>query len=420
MRVFVNVVLVALILAGAHAVYNYLKSTRPEAPQKAAIELVRAVEAVPLHIGTYRPTMFLYGQIAARRSVDLRVLVSGEVTAIADGLRNGGKVSVGEALVVVDRFEYDGAFVRSKAELAETEARVAETRARIGLERAALTRAVEQRNIAEREYKRVSTLERRGAASVALVDASRLRLSTATSTAEIRENQVKILQAQLARETASLDRLRWNVSKAERDIENTKLIAPFSGTISNPTAEVGRLVNVNDRIATLIDTSEYDVRFTLSDSQYGRLSMAKARLIGRDVTIRWQAGNVEIVAKGTIERISPIVSVGSGGFDVYARLEASPETRFIRPGAFVNVEVGDIVYDNVARIPQSAVHPGNQVFVIGSDNRLVAVKVKIAAYEGDFVLVSGNLDSRALVMATRLPDAGPGTLVSATVKKAGH
>ena len=323
-----NLTLIALVLAIGYGGYSYLKSTRVQTPQRPAGEIARAVEAYPIRVGTYRPVLQLYGQITARRSVDLRVLVSGEVIAIADGLRNGGKVAAGEALVVVDQFEYDGALVRAKAEVAEAEARVAETRARIGLEQAALVQAREQRRITERELERLTTLERRGATSTALVDASKLRLSAAIATTEVRENQVKILEAQLQPEIAALDRLRWNVEKAERDIKNTRLLAPFDGTISEPAADVGRLVNINDRIATLIDTSEYDVRFTLGDGQYGRLAFVGNALTGREVSVSWKAGGNEFRTAGARSNAFRRSLSHTGGFDAYARLYAGSGTRF--------------------------------------------------------------------------------------------
>jgi multidrug efflux pump subunit AcrA (membrane-fusion protein) len=342
------------------------------------------------------------------------VLVSGEVVEIAEGLRNGGKVASGEAIVLVDRFEYEGQLVRAKAELSEAEARVAETKARIVLEQAAYLRAKEQRDIAERELGRLTTLEGQGAASTALVDASRLRLSSAIASAEIRQNQVKVLEAQLARESASLERLAWNVKKAERDISNTRLLAPFAGTISEPAAEVGRLVNLNDRVATLIDTNQYDVRFTLGDGQYGRLALAAGALIGRGVTVRWKAGDREIGVVGEVERVSPVVAASTGGFDVYAKLKPGEGTSFIRPGAFVIVELEDIAYDGVARVPQSAVHPGSFIYRIDEDERLQPVKVEAVAFEGDDVFVRGAIGDSARVLTTRLPDAGPGLRVNAS------
>ncbi len=61
----------------------------------------------------------------------------------------------------------------------------------------------------------------------------------AQATVESRANQIVVLEAQLAREQAVLDRLRWNVRKASRDIENTTLTAPFGGILSNVAAETG-------------------------------------------------------------------------------------------------------------------------------------------------------------------------------------
>lgn len=410
-RAVTSLVLMAALIFAALTFQRHLIETKPATPRQGTAERARPVDVIVTRIADLQPSITVFGQISAGRSVDLRMLVSGEVMAIAPELIEGGRVKAGEALVTIDVFEYDGALVRARTELSEAELSIVQTRARIELERAARVRAEEQQRIARREVDRLTKLEKTGASSTAALDASRTRLSIAAAVFEERSNQIKVLEAQLDREQASLDRLRWNVRKAERDLQNTVLKAPFDGVVSNVSAEVGRLLNINDPVATLIDMDRLEVRFSLSDAQYGRLLDETGSLAKRPVTVTWKGGNVLLEAEGFIDRVSPVVTSAAGGFDVFARLKRSAATDALRPGAFVSVTTKDRLFRDVVRVPQTAVHPGNRVFAVGEDDRLIEVPVTLAGYDGDDVLVRGEFKNGMRLMSSRLPDAGPGVLV---------
>jgi RND family efflux transporter MFP subunit len=427
-RFVFGVALAAGLIAAGLAANRYMVATKPAPPVRPTLEVARPVEQTIARIVTAEPTLLLYGQVTAGRTVDLRMLVGGEVREVSPRLLDGGRVEAGEVLVAVDAFDWEGALVRARTELAEAEARIAETNARITLERDAAKRAVEQRQMAERETERLTTLQARGVTSNAALDASASRLAAALSAVEGRDNMVRVLEAQRARETASLDRLRWNVEKAARDVRNTRLTAPFAGVVSNVAAELGRLLNVNDRVATLVDLDRLEVRFTLTDGQYARLVAARAPsptgasagatgkaapLTGLAVVIVWQGGGRELRIPGRIDRVSPVIAAASGGIDIFAVVERHAESAVLRPGAFVSVEAPDVAYRGVVRLAQSALHPGSQVFVIGADNRLTAVAVEVAGYDGEHVLVRGSIRDGQRILTTRLPDAGPGLLVRA-------
>jgi RND family efflux transporter MFP subunit len=410
-RAGVSLALVAAVIAGAMSFQRYLVATKPATPRIPTPERVRPVDTVIAKTMDAQPTLRLYGQISAGRSVDLRMLVGGEIAWVAPGLVDGGKVAKGAELVKVDAFDLDGALVKARTEVAEAEARINEIAARVALEGDARRRAMEQLAVAEREVARLTMLQERAASSVAALDASRSRLAAARLAVEVRDSQVRVLEAQSARELASLDRLRWNIAKAERDIRNATLFSPFEGIASNVAAEVGRLVNVNDRVATIVDLERFEVRYALTDAQYGRLVAGGDKLEGRKVTVIWQGGGNEIQARGTVDRLSPVVAAQTAGFEVIARLERSPATEALRPGAFVAVLVDDVPALGVVRVPQAAVHPGNRIFQIGADNRLSSIEVTIAGFDGDEMLVRGPIPEGSQIMASRLPDAGPGVLV---------
>lgn len=411
-RALVMTILAIAVLAGGLAGFRWLVSTRPPPTVQPVTERARPVQVVTVTSGVITPELRLFGSIVAGRTVDLRALVGGEVVAIAPGLREGGRVTEGETLVEIDAFEYRGALVRARAELAEAEARIAETEARIRLERDAGDRAREQLGIAEREIQRLQTLAQRESATEAQLDASRNRLSLAHGGVESRANQARVLEAQLLRERAALDRFRFAVEKAERDLSATRLVAPFAGIVANTAAERGRLMTQQDRVATLSDPTRFEARFTLSDAVYGRILAAEGRLEGREIRVVWRGGGngATIERRATIERVAPTVTAATAGFEVFARIEGADAVT-LRPGAFVEIVKTDRPFANVVALPQAALHPGERVYVVGQDSRLVAVPVTIEGYDREAVLLRGAFEANARVVVTRIADGGPGLLV---------
>jgi len=411
-RVLVSLVLVAAAIGAGLGLFQYMLATRPPVTQAVTPERPRIIDSRMVTPGDVSPVLTLYGQITSGRSVDLRMLVAGEVRAIAPGMSEGGRVRAGEMLVEVDRFEFEGALVRARADLAEAEARLAETDARLKAERDGIARAREQLMISEREVARLTLLATREAASEAQLDQSRLRVSAARGTLETRENQIGILDAQRRREDAVLSRLRFAVAKAERDLENTRLVAPFDAIISNAAADRGRLLAVSDRVASLSDPSRVEVRFTLNDAQYGRLAAA-GMIEGRPVTVRWRAGEMVSEKPAIIARVAPTVAANTGGFDVFAVISNPERAAQLRPGAFVEVTAADRVVTAAVSLPASAIHAGDFVFVVGQNNRLQSVKITRVGFDGEAVVVRGDLKSGDVVMTSRLAEAAPGLLVEA-------
>jgi RND family efflux transporter MFP subunit len=403
---------VGCVAAGLLA-YRTLVATAERPQQRPQVERARPVEVVIAERARVTPRLVAYGQVAASRTVDLRALVGGEVREVSPGLVDGGLVAAGDVLLSVDAFPYEGALVRARSDLAETEARQAETSARIVAEREALESAEDQQRIADREVVRLTSLQRSGAASAAQFDAARLRQSSAAAVVDQRRNAILVLEAQAVREGAALERLKFAIASAERDLAQTALRAPFAGLLSNVGAEVGRLLNQNDRVATLVALDPLEVRFGLSDAEFARLEGDSEPLEGRRVDVTWRSGATALVRAGRIARVAPSVNARDGGFDVIARLDAGEGAAMVwRPGAFVEVELDDRSFDQVVRIPQSALFTDDVVYVVNADRRLEPVGVARVGFDGDHVLIDGPIAEGASLLATRLADAGPGVLVA--------
>jgi multidrug efflux pump subunit AcrA (membrane-fusion protein) len=85
------------------------------------------------------------------------------------------------------------------------------------------------------------------------VDARRLIVSQREQASSQRRNNILIAEAQRTQQEANAERLEWKIREAQRRLEQTALIAPFDGIISDETVETGRSVNANEVVASIYD-----------------------------------------------------------------------------------------------------------------------------------------------------------------------
>ena len=405
-KVALPLAIVAVAVLGA----MYMANTGPRVEPQPPRERTWAVAAVPATPVDVRPEMRLFGDIVAGREVELRPLVAGRVVAVGANFVEGGVVRAGELLVVIDPFDY-------RADVAEYEAQVAEARARlteIGAELTAaselLERDREQVELVRRNVKRRAALLGSPAGSEKALDDARMTLSQHQQQVIARRETIDRLAAQTEQQEAVIERWTMALGRARRDLERTRLEAPFDGYLIETDVAVGKQVGVGDRVARLIDADRLEARFHLSDAEFARL-LAAGGYRDRPANVVWRVGTQSFAFDAVIDRVESEIDAMSGGVDLYARIANVDAEGVLRPGAFVEVHVADQLYTNVVRLPEQALHDGDTVYAV-VDERLVARTVEVVARNGDEVLVRGDLAPDDMVVTTRFPEIGPGVLVA--------
>ncbi len=403
-------VLSIAILAGAYMVAQRLIEQAPEARKRPAFKTVYTVETVDAVVADNQPTFTVYGQTAAARTVDLRALVAGEIIAINDNLRAGNRVEQGAVLVGIDRFAYEGALAEANSNLAESRARISENTALIAAEEDKREPLAEQLALARADLDRMTQLQNNGSGTQQQLEARSLVVSQRQAALDQIDNAVAVQRSRLAQLEASLERLQWRVEQAQRNLTSTELTAPFSGIVRESSAEIGRNVSANDVVVSLYAADSLEVRFTLSDAQYGRLASSETGLIGREVEAIWTVGGRDYTFPGTIDRLGADIASNRGGVEVFARLDQSTADITLRPGAFVEVSVPDRVFSGTIAIPDTAVYGTDRVYT-EVDGVLIENIVEIAVYDGDKALVSSGLNEGDKVLTTRITEVSPGLSV---------
>lgn len=409
MRSLPKVLLPLLLLAAAGGGFAYLQATRPAIEPAPVAERVVAVGVTEIAYADRRPTLTLYGEIAAAREVVLRPLVAGEVVEVAPGLVEGGRFESGELVLAIDPFHYETALADAEAAEREARARRDELIASLDAERRLLELTAEQLELAERELERRERLRERGAIAESALDEARRAASRERIELARGEQTSATLEARLGQLDAAVARAEVAGRRAERDLANVELRAPFAGVVAEVMASLGKQLSVGDSVARLIDDRSLEIRFTLSDAEFGRLW--QDGLIGRRLTANWRLGAATFPLVAEVARVQAAIDPAAGGVEVFAPVTGNPEDAPLRPGAFVTVFLPDRLYRGVADLPASALFDGDTVYAVGDDERLVAHRVEVLARGGGMVLVRGGLPEGTTVVTSRLAEIGSGLKV---------
>ncbi len=376
-----KLLLPVLVLAGGFIGFSMLVATKPQTKPAENRERAWSVSAMPVAYSVYEPRITTFGELRAQREVNLRALVSGEVIATADNFEDGARVNKGDVLLEIDPFTYENQLADAQAQLKGAKAVLRERKAGAKL--------------ARQEKARAEKLFKKGTVSKKTLDDKRTDATIKAARAEQQQSVV--------------DRINVQVKKAKRDLNNTKVVAPFSGYLANINAREGRVLNPNDQLGKLLDSDNFDVIFNLSDAEYGRFLERNSDVIGRMVNIVWQVGGETIDLEAKIERVGAQISQATRGVDVYARIEGNLPSN-LRGGAFVTVELLAQPVADVMAIPRDALYENDTVYLI-ENGRLVRRKIENYIDDGPQVLLKSGLAVGDMLLLTRFNEAAPGVAV---------
>jgi RND family efflux transporter MFP subunit len=217
--------------------------TRPEQDPKLREAVSPRVQVAAVTLHDLRPLATVSGRLEPARKTALHFELSGQVDARP--VEPGQTVQQGELLLALASGDFVDALAEAEAQLAQ------ETR---NIERDRDLLKLSQRNYALQQSE-LARLQKLGAES--LVSESRLDES------RIRLIQLEAETAQLKASVASADsRLALREAarnRAARNLERTRLPAPFAGTVNAVAVQRGDYVTPSQTVVDLIDSSLLDL-----------------------------------------------------------------------------------------------------------------------------------------------------------------
>ncbi|CAM4347371.1 efflux RND transporter periplasmic adaptor subunit [Palleronia rufa] len=375
---------------------------------RAAREQVFAANVVTVAPRTLTPVLATFGEIRARRNLEIRATAPGRVVEIGDGVEDGGQVRQGQLIVAIDPSDAETALALARADLTDAQAERDDAERALTLAADDLQAARDQSDLRDRALARQRDLESRGVGTAATVEESEFAAAAARQQVVSRRQAEAQAQARLAQAETQLSRRRVALDEAARALDETRVTAAFDGTISDLDVSLGGLVSQNERLADLIDPGALEIAFRVSTADYMRLLDADGRLAARDAEVVLDLGATDLSSPATITRESPAVAEGESGRRLFARLEAP---RGFRPGDFARIRISEPPLRNVARLPAAAVGPSGGVLLLDDDDRLTPATVEPLRSQGDTVIVRAPDLAGREVVAERSPLLGAGIKV---------
>ena len=353
-----------LILLGSIGVFVIMVKLKPEAEfQKPEVthQLVEVLLALPQDV---EAKISSQGTIRPEHEIVVTSEVTGKVTWISDGLRDGANFDEGDTLLKIEKRDYELALISMESNLFQA--------------RVALQREKAESELANIEWKRVGT-----------GDASSLTL---------REPQLAQARAVLAAAEAAYE-------QSKRSLQRTSIVAPFNGRVRKKTVDLGTNLFPGNRIADIYATSFLEVRLPITDKDISFLGIPLdgAMLKKRDrpkVRLIASYGGEDFEAEGFVVRSESEIDPKTRMISVIATIPNKNNARSLKVGMFVNAEIIGLSYPNIIIVPRNAVKE-DMVWVV-QEEKLRRKSVEVLRFEDDYAFITDGLLMNDQVLITRL------------------
>jgi len=356
MKRIVRISLALLILIGGMGVaiglFKLKKSPEPSNPHKPLQE-VETVTARRLDLKVQIPSQ---GTVEPATVTRAAAEVEGTVIAVSPDYEAGGNFKAGDVLLEIDPSDYKAALAQAEASHADAKLQLAQEEMR-----------AEQ---AERDWERIA---RPGQTA----------------------NDLVRRIPQLAAARAKVDAMQASVDRAMRDLERTKLRAPYNGRIRQKLVDLGTRVAKAGPLAEFYATEILEVRLPVP-----RQDAAFFDLKGQEIILS-ETGGQSRKWKAIVDRTEGEIQRANRSIIIVARIDGTAPDAPL-PGQFVHTEIGGRMIEHVVRVPRRAFVKSDRVMVVGDGHTVTTRQVKVVRTEKEDVLVSEGIQEGEQLCVTAL------------------
>jgi RND family efflux transporter MFP subunit len=370
-----------VILLGVVTTVAMIKSRRPAERIQAEVPppLVRVAEVAKQE---YRYRVRSQGTVTPRTATTLAAEVAGRIVSVSPTFEPGGFFGGGDVLVTIESLDYEAAVERARVTLAQAERRLAEEEALA--------------DVAGKEWDRIG---------------------------EGDPSPLTLREPQLAEARAAVESARKALQLAERDVERTRVRAPYDGRIRNVKVDVGQFVGRGTPIADVYAVDWAEVRLPISTADLafvqlplrspGRETGSKPEVVlSADVAGRHEiwTGHIDRT-EGEIDPRTRLVYAVARVPDPYRPDESHLP---LAVGLFVQADIQGRTIEDVVVLPRAALRGGTEVLVVDGENRLRIRPVEVLRAEDQTVIIGSGLEEGERVSVSPLDVVVDGMLVRVT------
>ena len=384
-----------VIIAAAIGVTTVLIVNRP-----APVTVPPAERITPVVVRQLQPEDKVFmvesqGTVEARTQTTLVAEVSGMIMEVSDRFVVGGFFREGDVLLTLDAADYEVGVQQARANLSTAESQLM-------LEEAQAEQAIRQWESVGRD---------RAAAPP---------LALRTPYVEEARARVQFARADLAR--------------AERQLERTRIRAPYDGLVREKLVDIGQYVGAGTQLARTFAVDFAEVRLPLTDRDIAYLelprpganvqsSRAPTAATGASdeqglyssggmnvpVTLRASVGGRPYEWPGQIVRTDGVIDTSTRVYHAVAQikdpygLRGNSNRPVLAIGSFVNATLQGITARDIFSVPVTAVRNGNQVLIMDSEQRLRQREVNILRSDAEHVYIDRGLSAGDHVIVSPVP-----------------
>jgi RND family efflux transporter MFP subunit len=338
-----------------------LVSARPTVGARDLARQIPMVHATRVEKTSIQHSVRAQGSVVPRTESVLVAEVSGRIVQVSASLASGGFFEAGDVLAQIDPSDYEVTVERAQAGLA---------------------RAESESRLANSTLIRIKSMNQQGVASAAALDDAQnaMRVSAAAR----RDARAALLQA-------------------ERNLERTRLLAPFAGRVRDKQVDVGQFVGRGAPVARVYAVDYAEVRLPVPDSEAAFLDLPidyRGDLTGDPgplVLLRAQFAGREYTWEGRIVRTEGELDPRTRMIQAVARVEnpygrgKDPDRPPLAVGLFVNAEIQGRLVEDVVVIPRSALRGSDEVVVIDEESRLRLRQVGVLRRNRDTAVIRSGI-----------------------------
>lgn len=231
---------------------------------------------------------------------------------------------------------------------------------------------------------------------------------------------------QLEKAKADIEYAKASLEVAKRNLSYTEVKAPYDGRVKEKFVDIGQSVSPKaTQLATIYSVDSVEVRLSLNSNDASFIDLPElyeneSEVISKPLVeiIADYAGNTYSWmgyldrTEGVIDPRTRLIYVVAKVDDPYAKEEGS-EKPPLKVGMFVKAIIEGRTLPHGFVIPNGGLNPGNLVYTLDEDNRLVIKKVKVAKQGSESVVIEAGLEHGDRVVLTPLQSVVEGMQLQA-------
>ncbi len=345
----VTFIIVALIilLGGSAALSLMFVSMKPEPPRMPDIELKRFVKAETVNYSEIVSPLISKGRVVSSNEVTLVSEAAGKIESGEVALRKGTSFKKGQLLATIYKDEAELAIKARKSSFLTT---ITTLLPDIKVDYPDQLEAFSQ------FFSSISMNEK------------------LPELPEIKNEKFKIFLA-----SRNVFNEYYSIMQDEKKLSRHSLYAPFDGSFTQVSSEVGAYINIGGQIARMIRTDQLEVEVPVENNQ------SKWIKIGDKVQV--YSNNQESVKPGVVVRKSDFIDSNTQSRSIFVKVQNSNNNKLLS-GEYMLVEFPGQKIQKAMELPRGAVFNSNEVFTV-VDGKLKKQVIDILKWNETTLIFNG-------------------------------